>query len=40
MKDATIEMLALVDVDVLRVALEQARDDLKLRFPNSVDEGA
>ena len=40
MKDAAIEMLALVDVDVLRVALEQARDDLRLRFPNSVDEGA
>ncbi|KAI5825649.1 hypothetical protein K523DRAFT_250635, partial [Schizophyllum commune Tattone D] len=37
-KDAAIEMLALADVDVLRVALEQARDDLKLRFPNSVDE--
>ncbi|KAL1726898.1 hypothetical protein EV714DRAFT_276093 [Schizophyllum commune] len=37
-KDAAIEMLALVDVDVLRVALEQARDNLRLRFPNSVDE--
>ncbi|KAI5897656.1 uncharacterized protein SCHCODRAFT_02146162 [Schizophyllum commune H4-8] len=37
-KDAAIEMLALADVDVLRVALEQARDDPILRFPNSVDE--
>ncbi|KAL1707130.1 hypothetical protein EV121DRAFT_288916 [Schizophyllum commune] len=37
-KDAAIEMLALADADVLRVALEQARDDLKLRFPNSMNE--
>ncbi|TRM65742.1 hypothetical protein BD626DRAFT_485704 [Schizophyllum amplum] len=37
-KDAIIELLALADEDVLRAALEVARDDVKLRFPNSIDE--
>ncbi|KAL1749035.1 hypothetical protein HDZ31DRAFT_59629 [Schizophyllum fasciatum] len=37
-KDAVIEMLALAEAEVLRGALEEVRDDMKLRFPNRVDE--